>query len=177
MKRILILLCVLINASAYAQHNFLITENAKVIWQKVYETSYDIEDLHAAIFNSGQYNDIAVYDNTITCWMNESSIDYAQEGYNSSQISMLLRDSNVKGFITIQLKDNRYRVTIEQIQFIAKYDGSFSRKGDISIIETSALNRKGSFNKMVESNTLVVIDAAFLRRFAFKQASHLNDEW
>ena len=96
---------------------------------------------------------------------------------NFSNISILARDSNVKGFVTVQFKEGKYRVTIEQIQLIQKYDSSLSEKGEITYIEGPAINRKGVFSKMVESNTLVVLDAVFSDVFEYKQSAHLNNEW
>lgn len=177
MKRLIILLSILISANAYAQHNFQITENAKVIWQKVYESSANIDQLQEMLFNSGKFNDIAVLNDKITCWLNETPIDYAQAGYNSSQISMLVRDNNIKCFATIQFKEGRYRVTLEQVQFIHRFDSSLFKQGEVSYLENSAINRKGAFNKMVEGNTLVVLDAVFTPMFEYSQPSHLNDEW
>ena len=92
-------------------------------------------------------------------------------------ISMLIRDNNIKGFVTIQFKEGRYRVTIEQIQFIHSFDSQLYKKGEITYIEGPAINRKGVFGKMVEGNTLVVLDAVFSDMYEYKQPKHLNDEW
>lgn len=178
MKRFITLLCCLVCIQAYAQHSFSITPERKVIWQKVYEAPINISEYHQWMFNSGQYHDIAMTDNTITCWLNESPIDYQKHGYDMmNDISMLVRDNNIKGFVTIQFKEGRYRVTIEQIQFIHRFDSRLYRKGEITYIEGPAINRKGVFGKMVEGNTLVVLDAVFSDIFEYKQSAHLNNEW
>lgn len=177
MKRFITLLCCLVCIQAYAQHSFSITPERKVIWQKVYEAPINISKYHQWMFNSGQYHDIAMTDNTITCWLNESPINYQKHGYDAmSDISMQIRDNNIKGFITIQFKDGRYRVTIEQMQFIHKFDSSLYRKGEVSHMEL-LINAKGTFRKMAEANTLVVLDVIFTDMFEYKQPTHLNDEW
>lgn len=177
MKRLVILLSILICSSAYGQHNFQITDDAKIIWQKVYETSANIEQIQEMIFNSGKFNDIAMLNDKLTCWINEIPVVDTNEILNFSNISILARDSNVKGFVTVQFKEGKYRVTIEQIQFIQKYSSSLSEKGEITYIEGPAINRKGAFNKMVEGNTLVVLDSVFAPMFEFRKPSHLSDEW
>lgn len=176
MKKFVTLLSILLTTTAFAQHHFQITEDSKVIWQKVYETSLEFSQVQEIIFNSGKFNDIAVLNDNITCWFNEAPIDYKQAGYSTSQISMMLRDCNVKFFTTVQFKEGKYRVTLEQIQFIQRFDTSFFKKGEISYLENSAI-RKGTFNKMVEGNTLNVLDDVFRPMFEFKPPTHLNNEW
>ena len=175
MRKFATLLCLLIGSSCFAQHHFQITENAKIIWQKIYEASVSINEYQEIILNSGKYNDIVITDDKITCWINECPIVESHQNY--SNMSILARDCNIKGFATIQFKDGRYRVTIEQIQLIQKYDSSLSRKGEITLIEGPAINRKGVFNKMVEGNTLMIIEPLFAKMFEHKKPAHLSDEW
>ena len=177
MKRFIILLSIIISTSAFAQHNFSITSEQKIIWQKVYDSPVTINEFHTWLFNNGQHNDIAIADNTITCWLNELPIASNQNKYSTMQMSILARDSNAKCFATIQFKEGRYRVTLEQIQFIQAFDSSLSEKGEITYIEGPAINRKGTFNKMVEGNTLVILDALFSNIYEYKLSAHLNDEW
>ena len=177
MKRFVTLFCCLFCIQAYAQHNFSITPERKVIWQKVYESPIGINEYHQWMFNSGQYHDIAMTDNTITCWLNEAPINYKKYGYNSMRdISILVRDNNLTGFVTIQFKEGRYRVTFEQIKFIQRFDSPFLRKGDVSHLEL-LINYRDSFNKSTEKNLLMVLDVILNDMFFYKTSAHLNNEW
>jgi hypothetical protein len=177
MKRLIMLLCCLVSIQAYAQHSFSITQERKVIWQKVYDSPISINEYQQWLFNSGQYHDIAMYDNTITCWMNENPINYEKHGFDMmSDISMQIRDNNLTGFVTIQFKEGRYRVTIEQMQFIHRFDSQLYRKGEVTHMEL-LINAKGTFRKMAENNTLMVLEVIFADMFEYKKSAHLDDEW
>lgn len=177
MKKLAFLIGLFISTSSFAQHHFQITEAAQLIWQKVYESPANATQYHEMLFNSGKFSDIAELNGKITCWLNEAPIDYKQAGYDIGQVSMFVRDGNFKCFATIQFKEGKYRVTLEQIQIIQRYDTTLSKKGEITYLDRYAINRKGTFNKMVENNSLVVLDALFKSMFEYKQATHLNDEW
>lgn len=177
MRKLIILIGLLISTSALAQHHFQITEDAQLIWQKTYELPANADQYQEMLFYSGKFSDIAELNGKVTCWLNETPIDYKQAGYDIMQVSMFVRDGNMKCFATIQFKEGKYRVTLEQIQMIQRYDTSLSKKGEITYLDRYAINRKGTFNKMVENNSLIVLDALFKSMFEYKQATHLNEEW
>lgn len=178
MKKIFItLVCALISAGVYAQHNFSKTEAGNVIWQQIFENDVDINTFYEHMVNSGRYHDILISGNSITCWLNESPIEYARLGYKTGNIPMVLSTNNITAFITVQFKDARYRVTLEQIQFIQSYKTKLYDRGDVVHMDTFALDRKGQIKKIVASDTFPVLDKCFTDLFEYKKASHLSDSW
>lgn len=176
-KLIIILICALFSANIYAQHNFSITEACKVIWQQIFEDDIDINTYYDHLVTSGRYHDILMSDNAITCWLNESPIEYARLGYKRGNIPIVLSSNNLTAFITVQFKDARYRVTLEQIQFVQTYSTSLYQKGDIVHMDSFALDRKGQIKKIVANDTFPVLDAYFTDLFQYKSVSHLSDTW
>jgi hypothetical protein len=177
MKRIIIALSILlVSVTSFAQNHFKAVDY-KVIWQNIYESNVDIHTFYDWLVSSGQCQDIVVSGNTITCKFIDAPIDYQRFGFSSMNISILVRDNNIRYNATFQFKDGRYRVTLDQFQFVQRYDSSLYKMGEETYMERIALNKKGEFKSIIQSGTLDVLDVILVNKCAYYEPSHLNDEW
>jgi hypothetical protein len=177
MKRIIIAVSILLfSMTAFAQNHFKAVDY-KVIWQNIYDCNVDVNTFHDWLVSCGQCEDIIVSGNTITCKFVDAPIDYKRFGFTSMDISMLVRDNNIRYNATFQFKNGRYRVTLNQFQFIHKYDTRLYEMGEITYMESVALNRKGEFKNGIQGATLDVLDVILVNTCEYHEQTHLDDEW
>jgi len=98
---------------SFSQHNFNL-ENSLLKWQKVFHktTNYSEikEQLLSENFVINKDNDIINFEKSFT------TNELKNHGYKRSTFPTYFNDGTIFGFIAF--KENRYRVTITQIQFI-----------------------------------------------------------
>lgn len=142
----------------------------------MFESQSSYDDVYNTILNSGAFTDIIDNDGVITCRIPQSSVDYKSMGYRRSNVPIYVATSDFTGFATIQVKDGRYRVTVERIVMICKEDG-LSKVGDEKNLEIWAL-RKGNLTKGFLEAPADVYNRFLTGLFTLKTKSFLeNDEW
>lgn len=161
--------------------NFILDDNNKVIWQKVFEVGYGVESL---------VNDLKSYfeNNLFT-----NSMEPVNNGFAGKSATVKL--SSIRGvamgayspyssFIKIDVKENRYRVSVTDIVFEGIETGVTS--GGISISSTTPLtledlavkNTKSEFRKNSAALTLLTtLNTDFNNYFILKQSKIENDDW
>ena len=117
MKKILLLLLVSLPTIVYSQDTFLNFKifNDRIIWQKVYETSFSTQEVidYFKIFGN-----ISIAEQTESRIIGSSSgnkIDFNK--YKGNKIGNTIFDDDLAYKVIIDLKDKKYRVTILDIQF------------------------------------------------------------
>ena len=171
MKRILFIMALsLVSMAMFAQTNNFFVENRKIYWQQVYEQDVDIE---AMLTNSGKFLDINNANNVISATLKPGSID--TKGRSPMEIPIYIRDGYVTGFVRIQQKEGRYRVTIDQIIFIDMIDSPLGQQGEETSLETYAIKRDGSIRPYFLNTASGIINDAFTD--LFMPVDDLGDDW
>ena len=166
----------IISATTFAQvNNFSVTEEGKAYWQKVYETAISHEDLLNIIVNDGNFVDINDGD-VITFRMNRAEIDVTKYGFTRMSVPMYVVNYDVSCFVTIQLKDDRYRVTVDNITLVRNMTTRMGKEGEEEAIETWAV-KKGELSSGFTKIPSAVYDQFFSNRFRFQNKSYLDNEW
>lgn len=134
------------NGSLFGQsepNNFKI-EDGNLIWQKIYQadSSLNVIDLFVT---SGIIENMIIKDNQIMGDLKPFDPDYKGAGYTEFMTPMYVARRRIKGYITIDLKDNKYRTTIKDISLIQKYDDGLSKQGEESSLSTFALKGTTDF--------------------------------
>ena len=171
------LLCMFTATGVYAQtNNFSVTEEGNLIWQKVFESQSSYEDIFNIILNSGSFTDILDNGGVITCRIPQSKVDYKSMGFSRGTVPIYVATYDFTGFATIQVKDGRYRVTVEKIVMICNENG-LSKVGDESNLDTWAL-RRGNLTKGFSGTPSDIYNQFLTGLFTIKSKSFLeNDEW
>lgn len=157
-------------------NNFSVTESGKLIWQKVYDTNASYDDIYNLVQNNGSFADIKGGDGMITFSIKPTPVDFESMGYNRGTIAIYVSSYDFSGFATIQVKDGRYRVTVEKIRMIRTITTSVGRAGDETPLETWAV--RGTSLASAFSKTPSTIYNQFLTDlFTMRAKSYLDNEW
>ena len=174
MKRLALLLCVLLSVSAAAQTDFKVVEG-NLIWQKVYTSTSTLEDIANSLQNSGAVADISVADGLITCRIPDTPIDYKSAGFSRGTLPGYIVLNDLAAFATIQVKEGRYRVTVENFMLISNMDTSLGRSGEKIELGYYAI-RNGELTRQVSKTIEPIIGRQLDSIFSLKEKKSLYDD-
>ena len=177
MKNIILRLTVFITpliASGQVVNNFNV-QDGTLIWQKIYETNLSTEDLNSYFSDSGLFGDLKSTDKAISGEIKLIDADFKGAGYKEMTTPIYISRSHFTGFLKIEFKDQKYRVTVKNIKMIQKYSDPLSEKGEIESIETFAVNKKGELKYKFNKAPSKILDYTFLNLFTVKKAT--DDNW
>lgn len=160
----------LISLASFAQTNNFYVENGKLYWQRVYEQNIDIESM---LTNSGKFIDINFANGVISATLKPGKVDV--KGRGPMDIPIYIRDGHVTGFVRIQQKEGRYRVTIDQIVFIDMVDSPLGKQGEETSLETYAIKKDGSLRPYFLNTASAIINDSFTDLFVLR--NDLGDDW
>lgn len=164
-----------VTASSAQVNNFGVSEDGKVFWQKVYDIAISHDDLMNIIINDGNF----VYINdgdVITFRMIRGKLDVRDYGFSRGAVPMYVVNYDVTCFVTIQLKEDRYRATVDNIKLVRNLTTSLGEEGEEESVETWAVKNgqiTGGFAKLPSA----IYNAYFTNLFQFQTKSYINDEW
>lgn len=121
MKKVLfIILALLLSLSAAAQtpqdYHFKINQG-RLIWQRVFPAadSCRVDVFVQNLLELGCFKNIEVISGVISCEMSDVMMNYKVSGYGRMELPIYLSNGAFSGHVTIQLKPDRYRVTLSRI--------------------------------------------------------------
>jgi hypothetical protein len=176
MKELLIILTFTFTWFQNENQNFQI-ENGGLIWQKIYENEINQDDLVEQLETSGKFENINKSDNQITANFSNLTIDY--KGFGSSEMNtpMYIARSYTNGFVIIDIKENKYRITIKGIKLIQKYSDGLSDGGEMTDLETFALKQGNSkFRTSYLKKPAEILNFTFQNLTNFKSRIK-DDKW
>ena len=71
--------------------------------------------------------------------LKETRADYKPLGYSEMQVPMYVARMDINAYAVIEIKEGRYRITINKIDLIQRYDDALSEKGERSELVTWAV--------------------------------------
>ena len=174
-KSILVTTALLLSVTAFAQvDNFSVSEG-KVYWQRVYPTDMTHEELLDVIINAGTFTDILDGD-VITFRVIRGKIDLKNLGFSRGTVPMYVSGNDVSCFVTIQIKDGKYRVTVDNIILTENITAGVFKEGTENQIETYAV-RQGELTSGFQKKPSKVYNGYFSNLFLFQKKSYIDDEW
>jgi len=164
-------------------HNFYL-ENQKVQYRKVFEVEFLSEDelidkLNGYLPTISGLENINFNGTVFTGFINEWDIDIKKYGARSiSSWVMLSQKMNSK--LTIQVKENRYRIVLSDIQFIAYDPLDFTNSKPFSVTEMNYVATKKNGTEFSTSNTVLngleLLDKFLTDKFEIS-FDQLDDDW
>ena len=171
MKSLLFAGCMTILAFFVSSNNFKV-ENNNIVWQKVFRHDVSINDIHETLMLKGDVKKLKVADGILFFELTfDNKQDLYRHGYRrGSYPSYLGLGGEYSGFV--QVKDGRYRVTVNNVRFIDDINGlliddltaSATRKGKI---------REGNRTQKV----LNVFNEYFTDKFEVSMQELSNNDW
>lgn len=174
MNRLLFLFLFFIGNLSFASaqekdaYNFY-TKDGDVIWQKVYPTNLSTKEVFDAIKTSGNLFDITETDQVLTGNLVERVTDYSSLGYKRGNVPIFVNHL-LGGFVKVEMRDGRYRVTINKMYRI---DDTTSARERTDF--TFYVNRKGELRLFPET-ARIIFDANFNKMFEIKDTAE-DEDW
>lgn len=154
-------------------YNFL-SEDGELVWQAIYDTDISIEDIKKNLIQKGVLIIESETDNTITGTIKPFDVSYKKQGKSSMQIPLYVRDSSFTGFVLIEIKDNRYRVTIRDLKAVYSFTNGLVHKGDEFKLKDFAISSKGILKKSFLKSAAPLLNYDFTNMFT---TINLNEDW
>ena len=154
-------------------YNFL-SEDGELVWLAVYDTDMSIEDVKKNLIQKGVLIVESETDNTITGTLKPFDVSYKKQGKSSMQIQLYVRDCSFTGFVLIELKDKRYRITIRDIKAVYSFTNGLAHKGDEFNVKDYAVSSKGIFKKSFLKSAAPLLNYDFTTMFTI---NNLNEDW
>lgn len=180
MKRAVILMHLIVSFVTFAfsqetEDYFSVYEN-KIVWQKIFDTDLSFDQLLSFVKESGILENPELSENKILGKTSLINPDYKALGYGEMSVPMYIARNFVHGFVLIEYKDMRYRVTVKNIFLTQKYEDAISDDGQKTEIEIFAVDRKGGIKKQFKKKPSEILDYTFTKAFTFIETEQ-NDEW
>lgn len=97
--------------------NHLRIEAGSVIWQKVYDGRLDQTALFRNLSGAGYFLDIIETEGYVTCHIRPTRLVYDPLGFRKGILPLYIANGEMTAFVSIQIKEDRYRITVERIAF------------------------------------------------------------
>lgn len=166
---------VIVTLAQQPVNNFSIYEG-KMIWQKVFETDVNFDQIARSVKETGILRDIEISGSKISGQAQLIEPDFAGLGYGEMSVPIFIARNFVECFALIEFKEGRYRVTLRNIILTQKYNDGLSKEGEKSSIEWYALNSKNEIKKSFNKKPSEILDYTFTKSFTFTQPDR-SDEW
>lgn len=156
-------------------NNFYAEDN-DIIWQKVYETNFTFDQLVTNISESGLLHKIYVSSNKITGDLKPFEVDFKGAGYSRGLTPMYLLGSLLTGFVAVDFKDGKYRVTIVRINYEYTYSTPLWKQGDKSSLSSVVLKRNNVMKEAFKGDGSIILNYTFSKKFDLKPRAE-NQNW
>ena len=155
------------------QDSFTIV-NGSVIWQKVYNEGHSIENLSKNL-KTGPFTEIVSEGDILSADMIELTLDSKGAGMRAMTTPFYISGSSLSGKVVIDIKEDRYRVTVTNMVLTQMSDVGIFKQGDKSSLESMILAKrntkfKGGFTK----SHYKVFDYTFDKLFI---VTDTGDDW
>lgn len=149
-------------------NNFTVKDN-EIIWQKVYDTPLSFQALTDVIKSSGLISNIQVAENKISGELKPIDADFKAAGYSEMLTPMYVSRSHIAGFMNIDYKEGKYRVTLNKIELTQKYSDGLSQLGEKSTLDSYGLkNSKTEFTNGFKKSPSIILNYSSDKKFHLK---------
>ncbi len=163
-------------ASMNAQvNNFGVSEDGMTYWQRVYDIPISHDEMLNIIINDGNFVDIND-GNVITFRLIRGKLDVTDYGYSRGAVPMYVVNYDVSCFVTIQLKEDRYRVTVDNIALIRNLTTRMGKEGEEEALETWSV-KNGQLSSGFQKKPSEIYDKYFTNLFQFHNKTYIGEDW
>ncbi|MBN2570539.1 MAG: hypothetical protein JXA68_00305 [Ignavibacteriales bacterium] len=182
MKRIILFAVFLVTCIfAYSQNqdsinNFYI-ENNRVIWKKVFITSLDFEQLFSKAKDAGLFENVEKEQTKIRGQLKYIDAEPLEYGFLDLNAAPYVNNNFINGFVVIEFKQGRYRVTLRRIMLTEKHVDTLNILGASSLIEREIFKLgKIEFNNQFKNRSSILLNDMLTQYFDFSQMI-CDDNW
>jgi len=184
MKRISILLFLIFYTLVYCQENAFIINNKQVVWQRIYETDKNISQIKNTLLTSGKIKFTLEENNILMGEISNFIMDYKGAGFTKMGTPMYLNEnSKFNGTFKLELKENRYRVSVTNIicegYSLSIYSGGLgiSDNGKDNIETLILTNDREYFKGSFQGKPSRIVNYSFANLFDITKYNSTDDNW
>lgn len=166
MKHILTILSLIITINSTGQNNFTIKDHS-IQWQKVFNDEVDIIDLIKHLKTVTGLTNITDIDNQISTTIDNDNVNYKNYG-GKTMTTLIALNHQLFASAIIDIKPNRYRVTVNNIYFIDDWSETTIKLSEISLKKSGHLKTSKTI-----TNGLDYLNQHFTERFTY----HKPTDW
>lgn len=174
MNRLLVLiLSVLPGLSVMAQtpedYHFSV-KDGYATWQLVYETAVDEDAVLDYLLGSGNFTDVTNVTSGFSFTIAPRAVDWRLSGIQRAYTPMYILNYQMTGHGLLQIRDGRYRVTVDHVTFLDNPSVAF---------ETYVLNKQSEFRGVFtaeKSNAAAILDYDFTKLFTMPEQAE-EETW
>lgn len=167
-------------AIIYAQEDSRFSTDGKsVTWQNVYQTQLDSAGVVNGLLSSGHFDGVIPTKDGFTCRVIPHEADYRGAGLKRGLVVMYISTSELEGRAVVQIREGRYRVTVDEIVFTTNITGGGGvfQQGERTALERYALNSGGDFRRAFwNKGASPVLDYDLYSLFEIREPDQ-DDEW
>ena len=153
------------------------TDGSTVTWQQVYQTPLDSASVIDGLLGSGRFDNVILTKDGFTCRIVPHEVDYRGAGMKRGLVSMYLLGGEMEGRAVVQIREGRYRVTVDGIVFTTTVETPLSKTGERTKLELYALNGSGRFRRNFwNKGSSPVLDYDLLTTFEIKEGGN-DEDW
>ena len=153
------------------------TDGASVTWQQIYQTPLDSAAVVDGLLGSGKFDNVILTKDGFTCRIIPHEVDYRGAGMKRGLVSMYLLGGEMEGRAVVQIREGRYRVTVDGIVFTTTLETPLSKAGERTKLELYVLNGDGQFRRNFwNKGSAPVLDYDLLTTFGIKEDDE-NEDW
>ena len=156
------------------------TDGTSVIWRNVYQTQLDSAGVVDGLLASGHFDNVIFTKDGFTCKIIPHEADYRGAGMKRGNVFMYINTADMEGRAVVQIREGRYRVTVDEIVFTTNISGGGGvfKQGERTALERYALNGSGSFrNNFWSKGSSPVIDYDLFSLFEIKERDDQDEDW
>lgn len=168
MKNLLFLLIPMISLAQYPEDNiksnpkfhanFQFDEDSKLIYQNIFtnDSIITVSDIYNFLNKKSNLKNLIKGENSLSGEIFDMVVDYKKYG-GTYMNSLILLNHKMSGNFIIELKDNRYRLTIKNIKFLDDFSlysiNTYKESDNLTYLEEMVVNKK----KVAIKNTRTIL--------------------
>ena len=154
------------------------TDGSSVVWQNVYQTQLDSAGVVDGLLASGHFDGVILSKDGFTCRVVPHEVDYRGAGMKRGLTSMYLLGGELEARAVVQIREGRYRVTVDEMVFTTTLETPLSKRGERTKLELYVLTGGGAFrSNFWNKGSAPVLDYDLLSLFEVKAAEAQDDDW
>lgn len=166
------MLVLLANTTSFGQekvNNFFIDKRG-ILWQRVFETSLTFKEITQQLKNTGVLRNIEVSDHTLLGDIKPMFANSQGAGFTGIETPSYMSEYLLEGFLLLEYKEGRYRVTVKNLRVIKKSYDSI-KNAEQNTLEYFALkNLKNEMSDAFKRAPSAILDYTFTTLFEVKEA-------
>ena len=164
---LILLATITLIAQEKTEYNFF-TQDGDVVWQKVFPTELDAAAVFTAIKTSGVLTDITETESILVGSLVERKAEYSSLGYSRGSVPIFVNHL-LGGFVKVEMRDGRYRVTVNKMYRIDDSSPANDRTDF-----TFYVNKKGQL-RLFPERAQEIFDYNFTKMFEVK--AKVEEDW